>query len=122
MPSGGTSVTTAAVAVAGGGQEGEWEPGEGGGEEGGAGEGRRDAEASLADRAGWSLASTRERGSGERRLRLRYVEGVQQRVSVLSGGRVQCVVFGLNSSEFGLKVLDALLKPSHLGEESRVRT
>ncbi len=64
-------------------------------------------------------------GSGERRLRLGYVDvdAAEQRVSVvLSGGRVQRVIFGLNPYELGLEVLDALLKPSHLGEESRVGT
>ena len=61
--------------------------------------------------------------SGERRLCLGYVEvdAVQQRLSlVLSGGSRERVVLGLDPYQLGFEVLDALLKPSHLGEESRV--
>ncbi len=57
-------------------------------------------------------------GSGERGLRLGYVD-VQHRVVATCGSR-QHVVFGLHPDEFGFKVLDALLKPSHLGEDSGV--
>ena len=63
--------------------------------------------------------------SGERRLCLGYVEvdAVQQRLSlVLSGGSGERVVLGLDPYQLGFEVLDALLKPSHLGEESRVGT
>lgn len=61
------------------------------------------------DRRGWS---------GERRLRLGYVDTLDERV-VRSGSR-ELVVLGLNTAELGFKILDALLEPSHLGEKSRV--
>jgi hypothetical protein len=63
--------------------------------------------------------------SGERRLRLGYVDvdAVKQRLSrVLSDGSVERVILGLDPYKLGFQVLDALLKPSHLGEESRVGT
>src|SRR3954462_14756377 len=56
--------------------------------------------------------------SGERRLRLVCVDALHDPV-VRSGSR-QHLVLRLDSSEFGLQVLYALLEPSHLGEESRV--
>src|SRR6478735_1344616 len=61
-------------------------------------------------------------GSGQRGLRLGYVDvdAVEQRL-VLGGG-VERVVLVLDPYELGFQVLDALLKPSHLGEESRVGT
>ncbi|GGY35280.1 hypothetical protein GCM10010363_15080 [Streptomyces omiyaensis] len=61
--------------------------------------------------------------SGERRLCLGYVEvdAVEQRLAlVMSGGSGERVVLGLDPYELGFQILDALLEPSHLGEESRV--
>ncbi|GHG36971.1 hypothetical protein SNE510_39890 [Streptomyces sp. NE5-10] len=60
--------------------------------------------------------------SGERRLCLGYVEvdAVEQRLALMSGGSGERVVLGLDPYELGFQILDALLKPSHLGEESRV--
>ena len=47
----------------------------------------------------------------------------EQRLSrVLCDSGVQRVVLGLNPYKLGFEVLDALLQPSHLGEESRVGT
>src|SRR6478735_10063787 len=62
------------------------------------------------------------RQSGERRLRLGYVEAVEERVAVVRSGSRERVVLGLNPNDLGFEVLDALLEPSHLGEEPRVGT
>lgn len=67
----------------------------------------------------------RNAGSGERWLRLGYVDvdAVKQRLSgVVSNGSTERVILRLNPYKLGFEVLNTLLKPSHLGEKSRVRT
>ncbi|CAK7280676.1 hypothetical protein SGPA1_11469 [Streptomyces misionensis JCM 4497] len=56
--------------------------------------------------------------SGERRLRLVCVDALHD--PVLRGGSRQRFVLRLDPDQLGLQVLNALLQPSHLGEESRV--
>ncbi|GGU98623.1 hypothetical protein GCM10010502_61230 [Kitasatospora aureofaciens] len=60
----------------------------------------------------------RGRGSGESRLPVIEIDAVEQRVLASDSG--QSVVLSLHPKELGFKVLNALLKPSHLGEHSRV--
>jgi hypothetical protein len=59
-------------------------------------------------------------GSGEHGLRVSYVDAAEQRLFVRRDS--QRVILGLHPKKLGFQVLNALLKPSHLGEESRVGT
>jgi hypothetical protein len=49
-----------------------------------------------------------------------YVDAAEQRLFVRRGSKR--IVLGLDPYKLGLQVLNTLLQPSHLGEESRVGT